>query len=66
MVVDGYSVGWRMTAPDGARVVVDFAPTPWATAAWVVSGIAVLGAIGYLLATWPRRAVGEPPPPAAS
>jgi arabinofuranan 3-O-arabinosyltransferase len=58
MVVDGYSVGWRLTAADGARVVVDFAPTPWATAAWVVSGVAVLGALGYLLAT--RRRHGLP------
>lgn len=49
VVVDGYSVGWRLTAADGDRVEVTFAPTPWARLAWVVSGLVVLATTGFVL-----------------
>jgi arabinofuranan 3-O-arabinosyltransferase len=60
MVVDGYSVGWRLVAADGERVVISFTPSPWATAAWVISALAVLGALAFVLATRRRGSVGTP------
>jgi arabinofuranan 3-O-arabinosyltransferase len=55
LVVDGYSVGWLLRAADGDRVDIEFAPTPWARTAWVVSGAAVL--VCVVLALWrPIRA----------
>lgn len=38
-VIDGYAAGWRIEAPEGGVITVDFAPRRVGTLAWLVSGV---------------------------
>ena len=49
VVVDGYSLGWRLSAADGDRIDVTYRPAAWAMGAWVASLVAILGAFAVIL-----------------
>ena len=49
VVVDGYAAGWRVKAPPGAVVVMEYAPRRAALLAWAASGLVLLGCLGLVL-----------------
>jgi arabinofuranan 3-O-arabinosyltransferase len=55
-VIDGYSVGWRISDRQPHRIAVDFGPQRWATASLVASLVALLVVLALLLVPWWRRA----------
>ncbi len=53
IVVDGYSVGWRIDDQQAHRFVISFAPQRWVTFAQILSAAGLL--LVLLLLVWPRR-----------
>jgi arabinofuranan 3-O-arabinosyltransferase len=53
IVVDGYSVGWRINDLRPHRFVISFGPQRWVTLAQIMSAAALLLVVAMLL--WPRR-----------
>jgi arabinofuranan 3-O-arabinosyltransferase len=79
-VIDGYSVGWRISDRGPHRIAIEFAPQRWATASLAASLLALAVVLAVLLVPWWRRETaarraaatpapepppGELPPPAA-
>ncbi len=55
-VLDGYSVGWRISDPRGHRITVSFGPQRWATLSLLASLAGLALVIALLLAPlWLRR-----------
>jgi arabinofuranan 3-O-arabinosyltransferase len=62
-VLDGYSVGWRISDPRGHRIAVSFGPQRWATLSLLASlaGLVLVLALLLVPLWWRRRARGDGP-----
>jgi arabinofuranan 3-O-arabinosyltransferase len=62
-VLDGYSVGWRISDPRGHRITVSFGPQRWATLSLLASlaGLALVLALLLVPLWWRRRPRGARP-----
>ncbi len=49
LVVDGYSAGWRVEAPPGAAVTMEYGPRRAGLLAWAASGLVLLGCLAVAL-----------------